>query len=113
MKTYAKLYWIKVFEKSAIKVDEDALLEYERLKQNDLCYSIKLNTFSDDTVTIFVHNVISLWRYIDDIVSNDRIIDNDIKEFTETQIHPSGSTCKVTERLNFFNININNNENKF
>ena len=80
---------------------------------NDLCYSIKVNTFSDDTVTIFVHNVISLWRYIDDIVSNDRIIDNDIKGFTETQIYPSGSTCKVTERLNFFNININNNENKF
>ena len=46
-----------MFEKSAIKVNEYALLEYERLKQNDSCYSIKVNTISDDTVTVFVHNV--------------------------------------------------------
>ena len=47
------------------------------------------------------------------MVSDDRIINNNIKGFTETQIHPSGSICKVTERLNFSNINFNNDENKF
>ena len=32
--------------------------------------------------------------------------------FTETQINPSYSTCKIIKTLNFFDINFNNNENK-
>ena len=40
-------------------------------------------------------------------------MNNDIIGFTETQISPSDSTCKITETLNFFNINFNNNEKKF
>ena len=40
-------------------------------------------------------------------------MNNDIISFTETQINLSDSTCKIIERLNFFNINFNKNENKF
>ena len=54
-----------------------------------------------------------LWKDIDDIVSDDRIINHDIKGFKETQIHPSDSTCKVTETLSFSKINSNNSENQF
>ena len=83
---------------------------------------------------MFVHNVRSLSKYIDDIVSDDRIINNDIIDlyiilyyiqklyyiyillyillYTETQIKPSDSTFKIMETLNFFNINFNNDENK-
>ena len=71
---------------SGIKVDEDALLEYECLKQNDL-FSIKeRNATSGDTVTVLVHNVRSLPRHLDDIVSDNRIINDDIIIFTEAQI---------------------------
>ena len=41
---------------------------------------------------MFVHNVRSLSKHIDNIVSDDRIVNNDIKDFTETQIKPSDST---------------------
>ena len=54
----------------------------------------------------------SLSKHVDDIVSNKRLI-NDIIGFTETQINPSNSTSKIIKTLNFFNINFNNNENKF
>ena len=47
------------------------------------------------------------------IVSDNRIINNDIIGFAETQIKSSDSTCKILETLNFFNVDFNNNENKF
>ena len=54
-----------------------------------------------------------LSKHVDDISRANRIINNDIIEFTETQIILSDSTCIITETLNFFNFNFNNNENKF
>ena len=78
-------------------VCEDALLEYERLKQNDLFFTIK-NTISGDTVTVLIYNGRSLLRDADNIVSDKRILN------LQKQINPSDSTCKIIEMLNFFNI---------
>ena len=75
--------------------------------------TITRNTISDDTITVLVHNVRSLSKHVDDIVSDKRLINHEIIGFTETQINPSNSTCKIIKTLNFFNINFNNNENKF
>ena len=111
VKTYDNLYCIGEFKKSAIKVNKDALLEYERLKQNDLFSTIKRNVSSGDTVTVLVHNVRSLPRHVDHILSDNRIINNNIEEFTETQMKQSDSTCKIIKTLNLFDINFNNNEN--
>ena len=55
----------------------------------------------------------SLPRHVDDIVSDNRIVNNDIIRFTETQIKPSNSNSKIIKTFNFFNINFNNNENTF
>ena len=55
----------------------------------------------------------SFSKHIDDIVSDDRIINNDIIGFAETQINISDSTCKIIEILNFCNIHFNNNHNQF
>ena len=46
---------------------------------------------------ILVLNVKSLSKHLDD-----RITNNDIIGFTETQVIPSNSTCKITGTLNFF-----------
>ena len=51
-------------------------------------------------------------KHTDDIVSDDRIISNDIIGFTETQIGPSDSIIRIMEASIFFNINFNNNVNK-
>ena len=106
-------YCLGEFKKFAIKVNKDALLEYERLKQNDLFSTAKRNTFSGDTVTVLLHNVRSLPMHVDDILSDNRIINNDIVGFKETQIKPSDSTYKMKKTFNLFNINSVSNENKF
>ena len=54
-----------------------------------------------------------LSKHIGGIVSDDRIINNDVIEFTETKINPSGSTRKKIEILNLTNINFNDYEKKF
>ena len=43
----------------------------------------------------------SLSKHVVDMVSDDRIINNDIIGFAETQINLSDSTCKIIETLNF------------
>ena len=68
----------------------------------------KKNTISDDTLTIFFHNVGSLSNHLGDIVSDDRIINNDVIGFIEAQINLSDSTCRLIETLNFFNVRFNN-----
>ena len=52
-------------------------------------------------------------KHGDDIASDNRIRNNQATEFTEKQIIPSDSTCKISETLNFFSFNSNNDENKF
>ena len=88
------------------------MLKYEHLKQNYLFSAIIRNAISGNTVTVLVHNMRSLPKHKDDMFSDNRIINNDIG-FTETQIKPSDSTCKIIETMCLFNINFNNNENKF
>ena len=94
VKTYDNLCCIGEFQESAIKVKKDVLLEYELLKQNDLFPTVKINNLSNNIFTVLIHNVRSLSKHVDDIVSEDRTINNDIIGFTETQIIPSDSTCK-------------------
>ena len=55
----------------------------------------------------------SISKPVNDIVRDSRIMNNDIIGLTETQISLSDSTCRIVETLNFFNINLNNSENKF
>ena len=62
---------------------------------------------------ILVHNVRSFSKHVDDIVSDRRIVNNYILGFTKTQISLPNSTCIVVETLTFFNLNFNNNEDKF
>ena len=120
VKTYDILYCIGEFTKSVIQINNNALLEYGQLRQNDLFSTMKRNAISCDTVTVLVHNVRSLPRHVDDIVSENRIINNDIIRFTETQIiriygftETSDSTSKLIETLNLLNINFDNNGKNF
>ena len=68
---------------------------------------MKRNVTSDDRVPIFVRNKRTLPRHVDDIVSNNRVINKDIIRFTVTQSKPSDSTYKTIEMLNLFNIDFN------
>ena len=60
---------------------------------NNALFSTKMKKISGATIAILVHNVRSLSKQIDDIVSH-RIINNDIVRFAETQFNLSESTWK-------------------
>ena len=89
--------------KSAIKVNKDALFEYERLEENDLFSMLKRSIISDDTITILFHNGRSFSKHVNDIVSDSRIMNNDIIGITETQITLSDSACIniITVKITF------------
>ena len=89
------------------------MLAYERLNKNVLYSTRRRNTISDDTLAILVYHVRLLSQHVDDIVSDHGTINNDNIGFTETQINLFDSACKITETLNFFNINSNNNDDNF
>ena len=88
------IFIVMGFQKFCKKVTKDALLEYERLKQIDLFYTIKRNTFSDDPITVLV-DVISFSEHTDDILGDHRMVNNGIIGFTKTRINLSDSTCKI------------------
>ena len=54
------------------------------MPETDLFSTIKRNLISGKTVTVLVHNVISLSKYVDDIVSDNVKMNNDIIGFKET-----------------------------
>ena len=60
-------------------------------------------------IAILIHNVRSLSKDIDDIVSDD----NRIMLITEKSIILSDSTWKIIKLVNLFKIKFNNNENIF
>ena len=53
-----------------------------------------------------------LSKYVDYAVSNDRVINNAVIGFTETQISPTDFASKIIKTLNFFNTIFNNSERK-
>ena len=57
----------------------------------------KKKFLSDDTITVFVQNIRSFSKHVEDIVSDDRIINNEIIAFVETQWNPSDSAGKLLE----------------
>ena len=108
METYNDLYCVGEFKKLAKKVNKEALLEHEHLKPNDLFTTTKRNTIQYDILIVLDHNVRSFSKHVNDIVSNYRVINNDIIGLTEKQINVSVSTYKIIKTLNFFSINFNN-----
>ena len=93
-----------------IKVNRDVLLEYERLRLNDLISTIKRNAIVGDRLTVLFHD---MKIHSVDIVTSNRAINNDIAVFMETQIEPSDSSCEIIETLNLFITYFNNKKNKF
>ena len=53
---------------------------------------MKRHNTSGNIITVFLYDARSLSKHTGDTVSDDRILINDIKGFTETQIKPSDST---------------------
>ena len=69
--------------------------------------TIERNVVLDDTLTIFILNVLSLAKYLNNIVHDYSCLKN-VFESTETQMKPSDCTSIIDDTLKGFNINFNN-----
>ena len=75
--------------------------------------TIEKVAISEDTTTLLLVNVRSMLNHALDIVSDDRLINNDILSFTETQIQPHYSNSTIQSLFKNFVIYFNNNSNTF
>ena len=113
VRSFERLFCIGQFKKSAIKVNKDALEEYERLKSNSIFDSVQNIDISNDTLSLFLLNVRSLKKHARDLKSDIRIMNNDIVCLTETQMSPESTIPNADSFNAIFDIFMNNNENKF
>ena len=94
-------------------MNTSALEEYERLRQNTIFETIEKVVISEDTTTLLLPNVRSLLKHAHDIVSDNRLIDNNILCFAATQTEPHYSTNTIQSFFKNLVIYFNNNSNKF
>ena len=110
---YDKLFCKGELSTSSIRVNSSALEEYQRLRQGSIFDTIEKVAIGEDTTTLLPLNVLSLLKYVHDVVSDNRLINNDIFCFTETHIEPHYSTNTIQSFFKNFGIYFNNNSNKF
>ena len=100
------LFLIGKYSPSVFKVNENAILEFKRLKENRFdtidAYHVHCNSF-----TISLLNVRSLKRYAVDITRARQLTENDILCLTESQITNDTDVIKVLEQLSSFKIYFN------
>ena len=73
-----KMYLIGSYNKAALKVNESAKKEYERLRSEGLFKSQSHLAVTETSVTINLLNTCSLKLLVLDITMGDRLLDNDI-----------------------------------
>ena len=107
-----KLYLIGKYNKTALKVNVGAKIEYERLRNESLFKSQSNIAVSGTTLTISLLNVRSLKAHVLDIAKDNRLLDNDILCLTETHVEMNTDTSTIESALHY-TMHFNNNENKF
>ena len=109
-----KMYSIGSYNKAALKVNELAKKEYERLKSEGLFKSQSHLPVTETSVTITLLNTCSLKLHVLNIAMDDRLLDNDILCLTETQCEAGCYTSVIESALQKKCImQFNNSNNKF
>ena len=91
-----KMYLIGSYNKAALKVNESAKKEYERLRSEGLFKSQSHLAVTETSITITLLNTRSLKLHVLDIAMDNHLLDNVILCLTETQCEP-GSDTSITE----------------
>lgn len=83
------------------------------MKNYNLFLAADKNANSDGTLTIFTLNVQSSVKHLNNIVHFYRCLKNGFIRFKETQMKSSDSTSIISDILKYFNMDFNNNDDKF
>ena len=102
---FDNMYLIGKYHRNAIKVNQNAKQEYERLHNESMLTPLLLPQVTSDSLTITLLNTRSLREHSDD---------NDVLCLTETQLHLNEDTSEITSKFqNSFRMFFNNNRDKY
>ena len=109
-----KMYLIGSYNKAALKVNESAKKEYERLRSEGLFKSQSHVAVTETSITITLLNTRPLKLHVLDIAMDNRLLDNDILCLTETQCEAGSDTSIIESALRKkYTMHFNNSDNKF
>ena len=109
-----ELYLIGKYSKAALKVNESAKREYERLRTESCFKSQTQNRVTESAITISLLSTRSFKTHFRDILMEKHLLDNDILCLTETQLEINDDTYMMESALERqFKIHFNSNINKF
>ena len=94
-----KMYFIRSYNKAALKVNESAKKGYERLKREGLFKSQSHLAVTETLITITLLNTCSLKLHVLGIAIDDRLLDNDKLCLTETQCEADSDTSVIESAL--------------
>ena len=109
-----QLYLIGKYNKAALKVNESAKRDYERLRTESCFKSKTQNRVTKSVIKISLLNTLSCKTHCRVILLEKRLLDNDILRLTETQLEINDDTYMMDSALQRqFKINFNSYINKF
>ena len=111
---FDNMYLIGKYHRNAIKVNQNAKQEYERLHNESMLTPLLLPQVTSDSLTITLLNTRSLRKHSDDILNDIALVNNDVLCLTETQLHLNEDTSEITSKFqNSFRMYFNNNRDKY
>ena len=111
---FDNMYLIGKYNRNAIKVNQNAKQEYERLHNESMLTPLLLPQVTSDSLTITLLNIRSLRKHSDDILNDIALVNNDVLCLTETQLHLNEDTSEITSKFqNSFRMYFNNNRDKY
>ena len=109
-----KLYLSQQYCSSAIKVNENATREYERLRTQSKFIGISKYLVSENSLMLTLLNVRSLKNHVIHLINDQDLLVNDLICLTETQVELEDNTSNIEGRLRqFYNVSFNSNLNKY
>ena len=107
---FENMHLLGKYHHNAIKVNQNAKKEYERLHKESLLLPPLLLQTRSDALTLTLLNTRSLKKHLDDILSDVDLLNNDVLCFTETQLQLHENTSEITSKFQdnfrmYFNSN--------
>ena len=87
-----ELYLMGKYNKAALKVNESAKREYERLRTESCFKSQTQNRVTESVITISLLNTRSFKIHFRNILMGKHLLDSDILRLTETQVEINDDT---------------------
>ena len=108
-----KLYLLGQYCFSAIKVNENARREYERLRTQSKFIGVSRYLVSENSLMLTLLNMRSLKSHVTDLINDQDLIVNDLLCLTEIQVELEDNTSNIEGGLwQFDNVSFNTNFNK-